>query len=62
MAPDENEFDTPDLEGIALSEISQTEQDKHHVISLMCEIFKNKQNKQMNRYREQIRDFQVRTG
>ena len=27
-----------DLEGIMLSEISQTEKDKHHVISLICEI------------------------
>lgn len=25
-----------DLEGVMLSEISQTEKDKHHVISLMC--------------------------
>ena len=28
-----------DLEIIILSEISQTEKDKHHMISLMCRIF-----------------------
>ena len=28
-----------DLEGIMLSEISQTEKDKYHMISLICEIF-----------------------
>ena len=27
-----------DLEGIKLSEISQTRKDKHHMISLICEI------------------------
>lgn len=27
-----------DLEGIMLSEISQTEKDKHHMISLICRI------------------------
>ena len=27
-----------DLEGIMLSEISQTEKDKYHLISLICEI------------------------
>ena len=27
-----------DLEGIMLKEISQTEKDKYHVISLICEI------------------------
>ena len=33
-----------DLEGILLSEISQTEKDKY-CISLICESFKEKQNK-----------------
>ena len=28
-----------DLKGIPLSEISQTEKDKYHVISLKCRIF-----------------------
>ena len=27
-----------DLEGFTLSEISQTEKDKYHIISLICEI------------------------
>ena len=36
-----------DLEGILLSEISQKEKDKYHMISLICQIQKqNKQNKQ----------------
>ena len=30
-----------DLEDIMLNKISQTEKDKHHKISLMCEIFSN---------------------
>ena len=38
MAPGENEFDTPDIEGIMLSEISQTEEDKYLMISLICGI------------------------
>ena len=29
-----------DLNGIILSEISQTEEDKYHVISLLCQILK----------------------
>ena len=29
-----------DLQIIILSEVSQTEKDKHHMISLMCRIFK----------------------
>ena len=35
-----------DLEGIMLSEISHTEKDKHHMISLICGIKKQKMNKQ----------------
>ena len=31
-----------DLEGILLSEISQTEKDKYHIISLICKINKTK--------------------
>ena len=33
-----------DLAIIILSEVSQTEKDKHHVISLICGIFKNDTN------------------
>ena len=32
-----------DLEGIRLSEITQTEKDKHCMISLICEIYERKQ-------------------
>ena len=32
-----------DLEGIMLSEISKTEKDKYHTISLICGILKMKQ-------------------
>ena len=32
-----------DLEGIMLSEISQIEKDKYHMISLLCGILKTKQ-------------------
>ena len=38
-----------DLEGIMISEISQTEKDKYHMISLTCGILKKKQI-----YREEI--------
>ena len=34
-----------DLEGFMLSEISQTEEDKYHVISLICAIQKGKKKK-----------------
>ena len=55
-----------DLEGIMLSEISQTEKDKYHVISLMCGISKTKQanikQKQSYRYREQTSDCQREWG
>ena len=40
-----------DLEGIMLSEINQTQKDKYHVISLLCEIQKQKQNKLTERER-----------
>ena len=33
-----------DLEIIILSEVSQTEKDKYHMISLICGIFKNDTN------------------
>ena len=43
-------FVTPrDLEGIMLSEISETEKDKYHMISLICGIWK-KQNETENRH------------
>ena len=49
-----------DLEGIILSEISQTEKDKYHMISSVCKVYveTKKQNrktteKQTHRYREQ---------
>ena len=35
-----------DLEGIMLSEVSQTERDKYRMISLTCGILKNKIKKQ----------------
>ena len=50
-----------DLKDILLSEISQTEKDKYHIISLICGI-KNKQIKnknQANRYREKIGGYQT---
>ena len=38
------------FEGIMLSEISQVEKDKYHMISLICEIYQTKQtNKQNNK-------------
>ena len=40
-----------DLEGLMLSEISQTEKDKYCMISLICG--SNEQNNKQNRYREQ---------
>ena len=38
-----------DLEGIMLSEISQTEKDKYHMISLLCEIYKKTKQKQIQK-------------
>ena len=38
-----------DLEVIILSEISQTEKDKYHKISLICGMVKNKINETQNR-------------
>lgn len=35
-----------DLDGIMLSEISQMEKDKHHMISLLCGNKRNKTSKQ----------------
>ena len=51
-----------DLEGIMLSEISQTEKDKYHMISLICAIYKNKtkeqtKQKQIHRYRDEISGY-----
>ena len=44
-----------DLEGIILSEISQTEKDKYHTISLICGMQKKKKpEKQTHRYREHL--------
>ena len=48
-----------DLEGIRLSEISQTEKDKHHMISRICRI---KTNEQTHRYEEQIDGYQMGGG
>ena len=46
-----------DLEGILLSEISQKEKDKYHMISLICQIQKqNKQNKQNKTHKIQRTD------
>ena len=50
-----------DLEGIILSEISQTEKDKCHGISLKCEILKKKQKqKQAHVYGEPVGGCQRR--
>ena len=48
-----------DLEGIMLSEKSQTEEDKYHMISLTCEILKKKK---LHIHREQIGCCQRREG
>ena len=55
------------LEGIVLSEVSQTEKDKYHMISLICRIQRTKQmNKQMERnrlkYKEQTGGCQKGDG
>ena len=48
-----------DLRGILLSEVNQTEKDKHHVISLIYGIYKQNKSKikqnqeQAHRYRQQ---------
>ena len=47
-----------DLEGIMLSEISQAEKDKYHIISFTCVILK--QTTQVHRYWEPIGDCQKR--
>ena len=44
---------TNDFEGIMLSEISQTEKDKYHMISLICGILGGGKKIQAHRYREQ---------
>ena len=44
-----------DLEGVKLSEISQTEKDKYHMIPLTCGNLKNK----THRYREQMGGVRV---
>ena len=51
-----------EFEGIILSEISQTEKDKYHMISLICAIYKNKtkeqtKQKQIHRYRDEISGY-----
>ena len=38
-----------DLEGVMRSEISQTEQDKHWMVSLTCEILKVQQTSEYNK-------------
>ena len=49
---------------LILSEVNQTEKDKHQMISLICRIFKNdsneliKKQKQMHRLREQTHGYQ----
>ena len=52
-----------DLEIIILSEVNQKEKDKYHMISLVCEIFKNDTNelikeKQTHRLQKQTYDYQ----
>ena len=39
-----------DLENIILSEVSQTEKDKHHIISLIWGIFKKKTERDTNEH------------
>ena len=46
-----------DLQGIKLSEISQTKKDNYHMTSLMWKI-----NKQRHRYGEQIGGYQLGRG
>ena len=46
------------LEGIMLSEISQTEKDKYCMISLICEIVNKTKKKRTHRYREQTSGYQ----
>ena len=41
-----------DLEGIMLSEVSQTEKDKYCMLPLTCGILKNKNNKKKTKYTE----------
>ena len=43
-----------DIEGIMLSEISQTEKDKYHTISLICGVSKAMNKNRAHRYREQF--------
>ena len=38
-----------DLEGILLSEVSQTEKDKYHMISLICQCIWNVESKKQNK-------------
>ena len=45
-----------DLDSIMLSEISQTEENKYCIISLLCGILKKKTNKQMQQYRNRNLD------
>ena len=45
-----------DLDSIMLSEISQTEENKYRIISLLCGILKKKTNKQMQQYRNRNLD------
>ena len=52
-----------DLEIIILSEVSQTEKDKYHMISLVCGILKNGTNEliyetERDRQRKQINGYQ----
>ena len=50
-----------DFGDILISEISQMEKDKYHMISLICEILKNKiKQKQTHRYKDQISNFYQR--
>ena len=46
-----------DLESVALSEVSQTEKEKHHMTSLLCGVFKEMM--QMNlQNRKRLRDLE----
>ena len=53
------DFKSEYLIGIMLSEMSQTEEDKYHKISLICGMLKNTHT-QAHRYREQIGGCQRR--
>ena len=51
-----------DLEGIMLSEISKTEKDKYHTISLICGILKMKQTNHQTEKKKTHTQIKRKTG